>query len=138
MYLNPWHLPADLVPFMEGGTHKFESAYLSTLVGPFPDAIDVYRARSPINAVDRIDTPMLVLQGAEDEVVPPAQAELIVGVLERKHIPHAYLLYPGEGHGFRKAETIAGARNAELSFYGQILGFEPAGDVPKLAIADLV
>jgi len=128
---------ADLVPFAEGETHKFESRYEHTMIGPWPEDEDTYRARSPINFTDLLSTPMLVLQGAEDHVVPPSQAELIVAALERKHIPHAYLLYEGEGHGFRKAETIASARNAELSFYGQILGFEPAGDVPKLAIADL-
>jgi dipeptidyl aminopeptidase/acylaminoacyl peptidase len=128
---------ADLVPFAQGDTHKFESRYEHTMIGPWPEAEDTYRARSPINFTDLLSTPMLVLQGTEDEVVPPAQAELIVAALESKHIPHAYLLYEGEGHGFRKAETITDARNAELSFYGQILGFEPAGDVPKLAIADL-
>jgi len=127
---------ADLVPFAQGDTHKFESHYEHTMIGPWPEAEDTYRARSPINFTDLLSAPMLVLQGADDEVVPPAQAELIVGVLEAKHIPHAYLLYEGEGHGFRKAETIVDARNAELSFYGQILGFEPAGDVPTLAIAD--
>jgi dipeptidyl aminopeptidase/acylaminoacyl peptidase len=127
---------ADLVPFAQGDTHKFESHYEHTMIGPWPEAEDTYRARSPINFTDLLSAPMLVLQGADDEVVPPAQAELIVGVLEAKRIPHAYLLYEGEGHGFRKAETIVDARNAELSFYGQILGFEPAGDVPTLAIAD--
>jgi dipeptidyl aminopeptidase/acylaminoacyl peptidase len=80
---------------------------------------------------------MLVLQGAEDEVVPPSKAELIVAALHAKHVPHAYRLYQGEGHGFRKAETIVDARNAELSFYGQSLGFEPAGGVPTLPIVDL-
>ncbi|HJX06439.1 MAG TPA: prolyl oligopeptidase family serine peptidase [Actinomycetota bacterium] len=128
---------ADLVPFAEGETHKFESRYEHTMIGPWPEAEDTYRARSPINFTDLLSTPMLVLQGADDEVVPPSQAELIVAALERKHIPHAYRLYQGEGHGFRKAETIVDARNAELSFYGQILGFEPAGDVPELPIADL-
>ena len=128
---------ADLVPFMEGGTHKFESAYLSTLVGPFPDAIDVYRARSPINAVDRIDTPMLVLQGAEDEVVPPAQSEIIVDALERRGVPHAYLLFEGEQHGFRAAAAIQRAAEAELSFYAQILGFEPGDPIPRLEIEHL-
>ncbi|HEX3300940.1 MAG TPA: prolyl oligopeptidase family serine peptidase [Actinomycetota bacterium] len=128
---------ADLVPFAEGDTHKFESRYEHTMIGPWPDAEETYRARSPINFTDLLSTPMLVLQGADDEVVPPAQAELIVAALESKHIPHAYLLFKGEGHGFRKAETVVDARNAELSFYAQILGFEPAGDVPTLAIADL-
>jgi dipeptidyl aminopeptidase/acylaminoacyl peptidase len=128
---------ADLVPFMEGGTHKFESAYLHTLVGPFPEAIDLYRARSPINAVDDIDTPMLVLQGAEDEVVPPAQSEVIVDALERRGVPHAYLLFEGEQHGFRSAAAIRRAYEAELSFYAQVLGFEPGDPIPRLEIVHL-
>jgi dipeptidyl aminopeptidase/acylaminoacyl peptidase len=106
------------------------------MIGPWPEAKETYRARSPINFTELLSTPMLVLQGTEDEVVPPSQAELIVAVLREKHIPHAYLLYEGEGHGFRKAETIIDARNAELSFFAQILGFEPAGDVPRLAVVD--
>ena len=127
---------ADLVPFAEGETHKFESRYEHTMIGPWPEAKETYRARSPINFTELLSTPMLVLQGVEDEVVPPSQAELIVAVLREKHIPHAYRLYDGEGHGFRKAETIVDARNAELSFYAQILGFEPAGDVPRLAVVE--
>ncbi len=125
---------SDLVPFATGETHKFECQYEHTLIGPWPEAEDIYRARSPINFVDLLSTPMLVLQGADDHVVPPAQAEVIVDALARKGVPHAYLLFEGEGHGFRKAETIVKARNAELSFYGQILGFEPAGDVPALEV----
>jgi len=128
---------SDLVPFATNDTHKFECRYEFTLIGPWPEAEDTYRARSPINFVDMLATPMLVLQGAEDHVVPPAQAEVIVEALARKGIPHAYLLYEGEGHGFRKAETIISARDAELSFYAQILGFEPAGDVPTLAVEHL-
>jgi dipeptidyl aminopeptidase/acylaminoacyl peptidase len=128
---------ADLVPFAEGDTHKFESRYEHTMVGPWPEAEALYRERSPINDVDQLSTPMLVLQGSEDEVVPPAQAELIVAALDARGIPHAYLLYEGEGHGFRRAENIVAAREAELSFYAQILGFEPAGDVPRLAITHL-
>jgi dipeptidyl aminopeptidase/acylaminoacyl peptidase len=128
---------ADLVPFATGDTHKFECRYEHTLIGPWPEAEAVYRERSPINFVDRISTPMLVLQGSEDHVVPPSQAELIVGALRDRGLPHAYLLFDGEGHGFREAKTIIEARNAELSFYAQILGFEPAGDVPRLAIENL-
>ncbi len=128
---------SDLVPFATDDTHKFECRYEFTLIGPWPEAEATYRARSPINHTDRLSTPMLVLQGAEDHVVPPSQADLIVGALRDKGIPHAYLLYEGEGHGFRKAETIVSAREAELSFYAQILGFEPAGDVPTLAIENL-
>ena len=128
---------SDLVPFATGETHKFECRYEFTLIGPWPEAEDIYRARSPINFVDLLSTPMLVLQGADDHVVPPAQAEVIVEALKRKGIPYAYALYEGEGHGFRKAETIVDARNAELSFYAQILGFQPAGDVPTLPIENL-
>jgi dipeptidyl aminopeptidase/acylaminoacyl peptidase len=125
---------ADLVPFATGETHKFESRYEFTLVGPWPEAEELYRARSPINFTDRLATPMLVLQGTEDRVVPQQQAELIVEALRAKGIPHAYKLYEGEGHGFRRADTLIDSRLAELSFYAQILGFEPAGDVPVLAI----
>ena len=128
---------ADLVPFAAGETHKFEAMYEHTLVGPWPEAEALYRARSPINAVDGLRTPMLVLQGADDEVVPPAQAELIVEALGRNHVPHAYLLFEGEGHGFRRAETIIAAREAELSFYGQVLGFEPADDIERLRVEHL-
>lgn len=125
---------ADLEQFGGGETHKFELQYEHTLVGPYPERADLYRARSPIHFVDRISTPMLVLQGADDKVVPPSQAELIVGALQERGVPHAYLLYEGEGHGFRKAENIVHALEAELSFYAQVLGFEPGGDVPKLQI----
>ena len=80
---------------------------------------------------------MLVLQGADDMVVPQTQAELIVAALEERGIAHAYLLFEGEGHGFRKAETIVTSLEAELSFYAQILGFEPGDHIPRLAIAHL-
>ncbi len=128
---------ADLVPFATGVTHKFEGRYEHTLVGPWPEAAERYRERSPINAVDRIVTPMLVLQGAEDRVVPPAQAEAIVAALRARKVPHAYLLFEGEAHGFRRAETIVRAREAELSFYAQVLGFEPGDPVPRLPIEHL-
>jgi dipeptidyl aminopeptidase/acylaminoacyl peptidase len=128
---------ADLEQFGGGETHKFELQYEHTLIGPYPERADLYKARSPIHFTDRITTPMLVLQGADDRVVPPSQAELIVGALRERGVPHAYLLYEGEGHGFRKAENIAGSLEAELSFYAQVLGFEPAGDVPRLRIVNL-
>ena len=80
---------------------------------------------------------MLLLQGAEDEVVPPSQAEIMVQALRAKGLPFAYLLFEGEQHGFRRSESIEAAFLAELSFYAQILGFEPAGDVPRLAIENL-
>ena len=128
---------ADLEQFGGGETHKFELQYEHTLVGPYPERADLYKARSPIHFTERISTPMLVLQGADDRVVPPSQAELIVAALRERSVPHAYLLYEGEGHGFRKAENIVGSLEAELSFYAQVLGFEPAGDVPKLEIVNL-
>jgi dipeptidyl aminopeptidase/acylaminoacyl peptidase len=80
---------------------------------------------------------MLVLQGTDDKIVPPSQAELIVAALAERGVPHAYLLYEGEGHGFRKAENMVSSLEAELSFYAQVLGFEPAGDIPRLEIASL-
>ena len=128
---------ADLEQFGGGETHKFELKYEHTLVGPYPERADLYRARSPIHFVDQISTPMLVLQGADDKVVPPAQAELIVGALRERGIPHAYLLFEGEGHGFRKAENIIRSLESELSFYAQVLGFEPGNALPKLEIEHL-
>ncbi len=128
---------ADLEQFGGGETHKFELQYEHTLIGPYPERADLYKARSPIHFTDRITTPMLVLQGADDRVVPPSQAELIVGALRERGIPHAYLLYAGEGHGFRKAENIVGSLEAELSFYAQVLGFEPSGPIRTLAIEHL-
>jgi dipeptidyl aminopeptidase/acylaminoacyl peptidase len=128
---------ADLEQFAGGETHKFELEYEHTLVGPYPERADLYKERSPIHFTDRITTPMLVLQGADDRVVPPSQADLIVSALRERGIPHAYLLYEGEGHGFRKAENIVGSLEAELSFYAQVLGFEPAGAIPRLEIEHL-
>jgi dipeptidyl aminopeptidase/acylaminoacyl peptidase len=128
---------ADLEAFASGDTHKFELQYEHTLVGPYPEAVELYRERSPINSVERIATPMLVLQGTDDEVVPPSQAELIVAALRERKIPHAYLLFEGEGHGFRRAESVVAALEAELSFYAQILGFEAGGELPELLIEHL-
>jgi dipeptidyl aminopeptidase/acylaminoacyl peptidase len=128
---------ADLETFGAGDTHKFESGYEHTLVGPYPEAAELYRERSPINFTERMTTPMLVLQGADDKIVPPSQAEVIVAALRERGIPHAYLLFEGEGHGFRKAENIVTALEAELSFYAQVLGFEPGDPVPRLEIEHL-
>jgi len=113
-------------------THKFEARYTDGLVGPWPEAADLYAARSPLTQLDRLATPVLVLQGAEDHVVPPAQAEAVVAALAAKGVPHAYLLFPGEGHGFRGQETIVRALQAELAFYGRVLGFAPADELPPL------
>lgn len=118
-------------------THKFESRYLDSLVGPWPEAEAVYRARSPLHHADDITVPLLVLQGLEDEVVPPNQSELIVDALRGNGVPVAYLAFEGEQHGFRRAETIVAATAAELSFYAQVFGFEPADDIELLVIEGL-
>ena len=123
---------ADLVPLAEG-THDFESRYLDGLVGPLPAARPVYDERSPLSRVDQLDRPVLLLQGLDDPVVPPAQAERFVAALQDKGVPHAYLAFPGEAHGFRKAETQITALEAELSFYGQVFGFATPG-VPLLSL----
>ena len=115
-------------------THKFEARYLDGLVGPWPEAADVYRARSPIHLADRLSAPLIVFQGLDDKVVPPSQAEVLVGALRRAGIPFAYLTFEGEAHGFRRAETIQRVMEAELDFYGQVLGFTPADDIEPVEI----
>ncbi len=114
-------------------THDFESRYIDGLIGPLPEAIELYRTRAPINNVDGLSCPVLLLQGLSDPIVPPSQAERFRDALVRKGIPHAYLAYEGESHGFRKLETQVNARESELSFYGQVLGFTPPG-IPKLEL----
>jgi dipeptidyl aminopeptidase/acylaminoacyl peptidase len=118
-------------------THKYESRYLDRLVAPYPSGVDVYRERSPIYAMERVSCPLIVLQGEDDMVVPKAQAEQIVASLREREIPHAYLLFPGEGHGFRQAENIRRSFEAELSFYGQVFGFQPADDLEPVHVAFL-
>jgi dipeptidyl aminopeptidase/acylaminoacyl peptidase len=120
-------------------THKFESRYLDRLVGPYPDARDVYVERSPIHHVDRFTRPLIVLQGSEDPIVPPAQSETIVDALRDRKVPVAYLLFEGEQHGFRRAENIRRALDAELSFYAQVLGFNlPAEEgIEPVAVENL-
>jgi dipeptidyl aminopeptidase/acylaminoacyl peptidase len=104
-------------------THKFESRYLDRLVGPYPQAREVYVERSPITHVARLHRPLIVLQGSEDAIVPPGQSEAIVEALRAKGVPVAYLLFEGEQHGFRQAANIRRALDAELAFYSRVLGF---------------
>ena len=111
-------------------THDFESRYLDGLIGPLPEAEDLYAERAPVGHVGNATCPVLLLQGLEDPVVPPAQAESIATDLASHGIPYAYLTFEGESHGFRKAETIVACLEAELSFYGQIMGFTPPGVYP--------
>jgi dipeptidyl aminopeptidase/acylaminoacyl peptidase len=114
-------------------THDFEAHYLDGLIGPYPEAAAVYAERAPINHVDELRTPVLLLQGEDDRVVPPAQSRLFRDALAARGIPHAYLEFPGEGHGFRGRDTLVAAREAALSFYGQVLGFTPPG-IPLLTL----
>jgi dipeptidyl aminopeptidase/acylaminoacyl peptidase len=110
-------------------THKFESRYLDGLIGSYPARRDLYVERSPIHHVDGFDRPLAVFQGLEDEIVPPNQAEMIVDALRRRGVPVAYVPFEGEQHGFRRAENIRRALDGELSFYGQVFGFElPAAE----------
>ncbi len=124
---------AELKQFAKD-THDFESRYLDGLIGPLPEAAELYDTRAPLNNVHRLSTPVLLLQGLDDPIVPPSQAELFRDALAAKGIRHAYIAYDGESHGFRRAETIVSATEAELSFYGQIMGFEPV-DVPRLEMS---
>nr|WP_020673371.1 prolyl oligopeptidase family serine peptidase [Amycolatopsis nigrescens] len=112
----------------EGGeTHDFESRYLDGLVGPLPETAERYRERSPISHAGTLAGPVLFLQGLEDEICPPEQADRFVESLRGSEVPHAYLTFEGEQHGFRKAETMIAAMEAELSFYGQVFGFDTPG-----------
>ncbi|MEM9623806.1 MAG: prolyl oligopeptidase family serine peptidase [Pseudomonadota bacterium] len=118
-------------------THKFESRYLDSLIGPYPAEAEIYTARSPINALDSFSSPLITLQGLEDEIVPPNQSEKIFNALVNKGVAAAYLTYAGEQHGFRQAESIISSLEAELYFYGRVLGFEPAGELPAVDIVNL-
>jgi dipeptidyl aminopeptidase/acylaminoacyl peptidase len=120
---------SDLRGFVEQ-THDFESRYLDGLVGPLPECEALYIQRAPIGHVTDATCPVLLMQGLDDPVVPPVQAESIAADLAAHGIPYAYLPFAGESHGFRKAETIMASLEAELSFYGQIMGFTPPGVPP--------
>jgi len=115
-------------------SHKFEARYLDSIVGAYPQEKKLYKARSPIYFTDQLSCPILLLQGEDDKVVPPNQAEMMVKALTEKEIPFAYRLYKGEGHGFRKSETIIDALNSELYFYRKILNIEDNEDLPEIEI----
>ncbi len=127
---------ADL-ELLDQHTHKFESHYSVRLVGRYPEKAARYHDRSPIHFVDDISCPVLVLQGLEDKVVPPAQAELIAEALAANGIPYAYLPFEGEGHGFRGAYAIRRSIEAELSFLGQVFGFTPDDDIEPVSLPGL-
>jgi dipeptidyl aminopeptidase/acylaminoacyl peptidase len=118
-------------------THKFEARYLDTLIGPYPAARDRYLARSPIYALDRLACAMILLQGLEDEVVPPDQSRRMADAVRAKGLPVALVMFEGEQHGYRKAESLIRSLEAELAFYGAVFGFTPADALPPLQIDNL-
>jgi dipeptidyl aminopeptidase/acylaminoacyl peptidase len=121
---------------LEIDTHKFESRYSHSLIGPYPAAKELYRERSPIHFVERLACPLILLQGLEDKVVPPNQSEMMAEALRAKGLPVAYLAFEGEQHGFRKAATIIRSLEAELYFYGAVFGFTPADPIEPVEIVN--
>ncbi|MEE8046458.1 MAG: prolyl oligopeptidase family serine peptidase, partial [Dehalococcoidia bacterium] len=124
---------ADLSVFVDD-THKYESRYLDSLIGPYPEAKQLYHDRSAINFTDQLSCPMIILQGLEDKIVPPSQAEIMAGALRDKGIPFSLMMFEGEQHGFRQSKNIKASLDGELYFYGRVMGFSPAGDLPTIAI----
>ena len=118
-------------------THKFESRYLDSLVGPYPEQQAVYQQRSPIHFTDRLSCPLILFQGLEDKVVPPNQAELMAEALRKKGLPVAHVPFAGEQHGFRRAENIKRALDGELYFYSRIFGFGLAEPVEPVTIENM-
>ena len=115
-------------------THKFESRYLDSLIGPYPSSKDLYIARSPIHFTDRLSCPLILFQGLDDKVVPPNQSAMMADAVRKKGLPVAYVTFEGEQHGFRKAETIIRALEAELYFYGEVFRFKVADAIPPVPI----
>ena len=120
---------------LDADTHKFESRYTTYLVGPASDRERRYRERSPLAHTDRLACPMIFFQGLDDKVVVPAQSEAMVQALKERNIPVAYIAFEGEGHGFRRLETIRRTLEAELYFYGRVFGFEPADAIEPVEIS---
>jgi dipeptidyl aminopeptidase/acylaminoacyl peptidase/uncharacterized protein (DUF2132 family) len=118
-------------------THKFESRYLDKLIGPYPERRALYRERSPVHHTGQLNSPMILFQGLEDKAVPPAQAQAMFDAVRAKGLPVALLMFEGEQHGFRRAETIRRVLEAELAFYGRVFGFTPAGPPVPLEIHNL-
>jgi dipeptidyl aminopeptidase/acylaminoacyl peptidase len=120
---------------LDADTHKFESRYTTDLLGPPYEIERLYLERSPIHAAHRLSCPVIFFQGLDDKVVPPAQAETMVAALRAQGIPVAYLAFEGEGHGFRRKETLQRALEAELSFYAQVFGFEQADEIERVTLS---
>lgn len=122
---------------LAGDTHKFESRYLDSLIGPYPASKALYQERSPVNHTDKLSCPVIILQGLEDKIVPPNQAESIVGALRKMSLPVAYIAFAGEQHGFRQAPNIKRALEAEFFFYATVFGFTPADEIEPVEIENL-
>ncbi|MEX2962173.1 prolyl oligopeptidase family serine peptidase [Microbulbifer sp. TYP-18] len=118
-------------------THKFESRYLDKLVGPWPNAEQIYRDRSPVNHVQQLNCPVIFFQGLQDKVVPPGQAETMVQALEQQEIPVSYITFADESHGFRSGDSIKMALEGELEFYSRVFGFPLAEPGPGITIRNL-
>jgi len=118
-------------------THKFESHYLDRMIGPYPEQRDLYVARSPIHHIEELSCPVIFFQGMEDRIVPPNQAEMMVEALKKKGYQVAYVPFEGEQHGFRRAENIKNALDAELYFYAHVFGFELAESIEANHIENL-
>jgi dipeptidyl aminopeptidase/acylaminoacyl peptidase len=125
---------SDLSAFAKH-THDFESRYLDGLIGPLPGFETIYAERAPAGHVTEKTCPVLLLQGLDDPVVLPEQSERIANDLAAHGIRHGYITFEGESHGFRRAESVTAALEAELSFYGEILGFTPPG-IPRVKLTD--
>ena len=115
-------------------THKFESRYMDSMVGPYPETKEVYVVRSPIHFIDRLHAAVIFFQGLDDKIVLPNQAEIMVEELRKKGVPVAYVPFEGEGHGFRRADHIKKTLDAELYFYSRIFGFALPIDIEPVAI----
>ncbi|MSP14535.1 MAG: S9 family peptidase [Chloroflexi bacterium] len=118
-------------------THKFESHYCDSLVGPYPAQRDLYYARSPVHFTDQLNCPVILFQGMEDKVVPPSQSEQMVAALRAKGLPFAYVTFEGEQYGFRRAENIKRALEAELYFFSRVFGFDLAEPIEPVEIENL-
>ncbi|CAB4004974.1 S9 family peptidase [Paramuricea clavata] len=118
-------------------THKFESRYIDSMIGPYPECKELYKERSPVNHVDKLNCPMIFFQGDEDKIVLPNQAEMMFNAVKEKGIPCCYVLYEGEQHGFRKSENIIATLEGEFCFFAKVFGYEPADIECKLNIENL-
>jgi dipeptidyl aminopeptidase/acylaminoacyl peptidase len=118
-------------------THKFESRYLDTLIGPYPQSRALYVSRSPIHHLEGMDRPVIFFQGLDDKVVPPNQAEMMHEALRKRGVPTSYIAFAGEQHGFRKAENIKRALEGEFYFFSRVFGFSPADPIPPVPIENL-